>query len=666
MSGWRLLLAVAILLIAGTSCIPINGIEDRVEVHCINEYRQYCQGKPNGLKFSDGCRECKCENGAVLCKKGGCKFFSHPGQDVLDYCETVYQKNAQKLASKKKELSELETRNNATTKVDLNSDKVEELTDQEKAEATAKLQKLVETYISNQPNESTSGGVGKLPYQVNQEGTIIEEEENEQKRELVVLKPSLLQGAPFNDSVKPELGEFISKSGLTYSDNSNGDLYIHPSVSLSNHDATRINQQKEGHSHEKTPRKRSRHFGSDKHFSHASEFRPKRKPEYNTIGAVSDTTVNGLSSWPLHSEHESGHKSSAIYGSPEITARERDRSRNRNLMKNKWKEGNRRNGMLANAAYRGRSSSPKRFERKQTRIIGSSQNWPSQEEDFWGGHSASFGERYDFLPVQHYKDVKHRNHQRQSLASLQHPRYASRQKARLEKDETIGIGSVPDSHGGADSVKRNMRLIHSDYAQMQNNDLDEKKHQELLNEVKTFTVLSNIAVNLLISENVLQNNSKALKVRNAGEFKRIVAMIEESIRIMEAGVESFSIQTAAERQKLLKDIPERLKHLVDWTKTARIMLSGADDPGDDIKNEQLNEILIVMEDIASTLSAAIEKEFGKWSMDSTDETHHLEGEGHLYADANDDENSAEANEAAALEWKFTHCMMLCSRFLEMA
>ncbi|VDK44853.1 unnamed protein product [Taenia asiatica] len=620
-------------------------------------------------RFSDGCRECKCESGAVLCKKGGCKFFSHPGQDVLDYCETVYQKNAQKLASKKKELSELETRNNATTKVDLNSDKVDELTDQEKAEATAKLQKLVETYISNQPDESASGGVEKLPYQVNQEGTIIEEEK-EPKRELVASKPSLLQGSPLNESVKPELGEVISKSGLTYSDNSNGDLYIHPSVSLSNHDAAPINQQKEDHLREKTPRKRSRRFGSDKHFSHASEFRPKRKPDYNTIGAVGDITVNGLSSWPLHSEHESGHESSAIYGSPEITARERDRSRNRNLMKNKWKEGNRRNRMLANAAYRGRSSSPKRFEGKQTRIMGSSQNWPSQEEDFWGGHSTGFGERYHFIPIQHYKDVKHRNHQRQSLASLQHPRHASRQKARLEKDETIGVGSVPDSHGGAmksaDTVKRNMRLIHSDYVQMQNNDLDEKKHQELLNEVKTFTVLSNMAVNLLVSENFSQNNSKALNVRNAGEFKRIVAMIEESIRIMEAGVESFSIQTAAERQKLLRDIPERLNYLVDWTKTARVMLSGADDLGDDIKNEQLNEILIVMEDIASTLSAAIEKEFETWSMDSTDETHHLKREGHLYTDANDDANSAEANEAAALEWKLTHCMMLCSRFLEMA
>lgn len=565
------------------------------------------------------------------------------------------------MASKRKELSKLETRHNVTTKVDLNSDSVGELTDHEKAEATAKLQKLVETYISNQPDESTSGGVAKPPYQMTQEGTT-NEEEKEQKRDMVASKPPLLQESPFNHGVKPELGEFMSGSRLTYSDNSNDDLHIHPSVSIPNYDVARIYQRKERHSREKIPRKKSRHFDSDEHFIHASESQPKRNPEYSTDGSG----VNGLSSWPLHSEHESVHKSS-----PEITAQGRERSRNRNLMKNNWKQGHRRNRMLANAVYRGRNSLPKRFARKQAQIID-----PSQEEDFWGRHSAGFGERYDFIPVQHYKDVKHlagnkhRTYQRQSFASLQHPRYASRQNAQLEKDKMIGVRSVPVSHGGAmrsaDTIKRNMGLIYPDYVQMQSNELDEKKHKELLNEAKAFTVLSNMAVNLLVSENVSHNNSKALNVRNTSEFKHIVAMIEESIRVMEAEVESFSLQTAAERQKLLRDIPERLNHLVDWTKEAGVMLVSAEDPGDGIKNEQLTEILTVMEDIASTLSAAIKKELETWNMGSTDETHHLEGGEHLDDDADVDASLAEANEAAVLEWKFTHCMLLCSRFLEMA
>ncbi|EUB65106.1 hypothetical protein EGR_00375 [Echinococcus granulosus] len=647
-------------------------------------------------KFSDGCRECKCENGAVFCKKGGCKFFSHPGQDVLDYYKSghifslrqtnpctsnIYfnttntSQNAQKLATKRKELSELETRSNTTTKIDLISGKPEELTDQEKAEATAKLQKLVESYISNQSNESTLGRAEESPHQTNQKGTIIEEKKK-QKREIERSKPALLQESPPIHRVKPELGKFMSEYGLTNSNNSNGDSYVHPSDLLSNHDVAQIFESNEGYSRKRMPWKRPRPFDLDKHLNQGLESQPKRNLKHGTNGAVGEITVNRLSSWPLQSEHKKGGKKSAIYRSPEIIARGRDTSRSQNFMKNNLEQVDWRNRMLASAAHHSRYSLPKRFDRERTQFVASSPNWPTQEEDFWNSHMASFGKRYDSIPVQHYEGLKHlagnkyRNYQRQSFTLPRQPRYASRQKTRLGKDGTIDVGSVPNGHSSAmksaETIERNMRLIDPNYGQMQNNEVDEKKHQELLDEIETFTVLSNMAVNLLFSEKVSQNNSKAMNVRSIGEFKHIVAIIEESIQAIEAEIERFSLQTPSERQKLPRDIPERLKQLIDSTKKLRVMVSGADDPGDVIKSEQLNEILTMMEDIAATVSAAVEKEFEKWDMDSTDETPHLEGEGLLYDNVDDDENLAEANEAAAMRWKFTHCMMLCSRCLEMA
>ncbi|VDM30421.1 unnamed protein product [Hydatigera taeniaeformis] len=657
MSGWGALLSVALLLTTGTSCAPIQGIDDRVEVHCINEYRQYCQGKPNGL--NDGCRECKCENGAVLCKKGGCRFFARPGQDVLDYCETVYQKNAQKLAAKRRELSGAETQNNATAKVSLKSNKFDELTDHEKVEAAAKLQKLMETYISNQPEGSTLGRVEKTPYQMNFKDTIVEEE-NEQKGGVVALKPTSLKESPFNRSVAPELSEAASQSGSAYLDNSNGDM-------VSNYDTTRTHVQKESHSRQKIPRKRSNQYDIDKHFGYASEFRIKSSPEYDNDGAVGDTTVNRPSSWPLHYERGSGHKGSTIDRSPEIASHGRNGLRNRDFIKNKLKQRESRSRLLAHTAHHAPISLPKHPAKKHARIMGLPQNWPQQDQDFWSKRLDAFGERYDFQPIHYYRGSKHivgnkhQNHQRQWFASLQQPHYPSHRKSRLEKDAIFDVGPFPYNHDdamkSANIMEQNVRRAHPDYVRLENNEVDNKEYQEeLLNEITTLAALGNMAVNLLISESISKNNSQALKVRNTSEFNYIVAMIEENIQAIKVEVEKLSRQTAAERRKLLRDIPKRLKHLIDWTEKASTMLSNADQ-GDDAKSEQVNEILIVMEDISSDISAAIESD-----MDSADESHHIEGEEHLYYD----DNTAEANEAALLEWKFTQCMMLCSRCFKTA
>ncbi|VDN29722.1 unnamed protein product, partial [Dibothriocephalus latus] len=74
--------------------LPRSAASEKLEVHCIEEYGKYCGGKLSGFRFSDGCRVCKCEKTAVLCKKGPCKFFAGLDEDALDYCDGVLLRNA--------------------------------------------------------------------------------------------------------------------------------------------------------------------------------------------------------------------------------------------------------------------------------------------------------------------------------------------------------------------------------------------------------------------------------------------------------------------------------------------------------------------------------------------------------------------------------------------
>uniref|UniRef100_A0A5K3FSR8 Nuclear receptor domain-containing protein n=1 Tax=Mesocestoides corti TaxID=53468 RepID=A0A5K3FSR8_MESCO len=151
----------------------------KVEIHCIEEYRRYCDGKPSGLVFSDGCRLCKCKNRTVFCKKGGCSFFAEHDQDVLDYCDSVLEKNAQTykkaMAKTKKNVTDLEPSTKSTLTSKLNLDNTEEVAGSERVEAKANIRKLLNSYISNHLNEFTPSMIDELFHLAELEGSPAQE-----------------------------------------------------------------------------------------------------------------------------------------------------------------------------------------------------------------------------------------------------------------------------------------------------------------------------------------------------------------------------------------------------------------------------------------------------------------------------------------------------------
>ncbi|VUZ54192.1 unnamed protein product, partial [Hymenolepis diminuta] len=162
---------------------------ENVEVQCITDYRQYCKGKPNGLSFNDGCRECKCEKGAVLCRKGGCTSFAKSENDVLDYCDSINQKNIQRLEKKKEKASKLVPKPLTATKIDLDAAKPGELTEAEREEAAAKIQKHFENFLSGVITENETPS-----YKESLEGSSITAERNqEDTSRKPVLQPSFVE-----------------------------------------------------------------------------------------------------------------------------------------------------------------------------------------------------------------------------------------------------------------------------------------------------------------------------------------------------------------------------------------------------------------------------------------------------------------------------------------
>ncbi|KAM3173434.1 hypothetical protein ACTXT7_012504 [Hymenolepis weldensis] len=211
MERLKLALLTMLALILAVLCVPIRTNSENVEVQCITDYRQYCKGKPNGLSFNDGCRECKCEKGAVLCRKGDCTSFAKSEDDVLDYCDSISQKNAQRLEKKKEEASKLVPKPLTVTKIDLDAAKPGELTEAERAEAAAKIQKHFENFLSGVITETETPS-----YEENLGGSSITVERNqEDTSHEPVLQPSFIENEmPEPSTLKfQNIKPFKTKSG---------------------------------------------------------------------------------------------------------------------------------------------------------------------------------------------------------------------------------------------------------------------------------------------------------------------------------------------------------------------------------------------------------------------------------------------------------------------
>nr|CDS33772.1 60S ribosomal protein L19 [Hymenolepis microstoma] len=211
MGHLKLVFLVVLALSLDVLGAPTATKSGRVEVKCISDYRQHCRGKPSGLTFNDGCRECKCEKGAVLCRKGDCTSFAKSEDDVFDYCDSINQKNAQRLEKKIKEASKPVPQPHTATKIDIDAAKAGELTESERAEAAARIQKHFENFLSGVITETETP-----PYEENLEDPSITV-----KRRQENISPSPILQSSFSENEKePEPSTLKIQNIETFKDES--------------------------------------------------------------------------------------------------------------------------------------------------------------------------------------------------------------------------------------------------------------------------------------------------------------------------------------------------------------------------------------------------------------------------------------------------------------
>ncbi|CAL8085833.1 unnamed protein product [Calicophoron daubneyi] len=86
------------LIAIGAELSPKVGEVDRpngrrLTIRCMEDLNAYCQEKKRGFKFTDGCRECKCDGNLVRCKTPDCVYFVDPNTDPVAYCRTIFRRN---------------------------------------------------------------------------------------------------------------------------------------------------------------------------------------------------------------------------------------------------------------------------------------------------------------------------------------------------------------------------------------------------------------------------------------------------------------------------------------------------------------------------------------------------------------------------------------------
>ncbi|GAA57373.1 60S ribosomal protein L19 [Clonorchis sinensis] len=73
------------------------GDEVKLEITCIQDKQDFCQDKPQGFEFTDGCRSCQCQPTDAFCASQDCETFADPKTDPEEYCVQIMNQNSEAL-----------------------------------------------------------------------------------------------------------------------------------------------------------------------------------------------------------------------------------------------------------------------------------------------------------------------------------------------------------------------------------------------------------------------------------------------------------------------------------------------------------------------------------------------------------------------------------------
>ncbi|KAM7539952.1 hypothetical protein Aperf_G00000031235 [Anoplocephala perfoliata] len=526
MGDLRNALLIVILLSLEAFCAPVSSNDEKIEVHCISDYRQYCKGKPNGLTFSDGCRECKCEKRSVLCRKGGCSSFAKSDEDVLDYCDSVNQKNAQ-ILERKKEKSKVATKPDITAKTDFNSPKPDELTESERAEATAKILKLFDDYISGVTTETSK---------ISQErSTVSVKQENEDIPTNLVSKPG---PGGFQQKLQPSTLKFQDNAPFTSS-------------------------------------------VSQKQDSLYTTFSKKR----NRIPSRDQFDIDDeLSSWP----YQSGRRPSRripTYLKNDI-AEEYDIFAPENQYLRRERSGRRYSG-----------------------LIGASASYPNNLKGLMWDRDSLFHKNNVYrFPNQYQYDFN--NRYRDNYLRLPYPLPRPPKESPVGQDRINAVSY--DNEGKIDETGQSKY----DFVEDSQMESIEKKFDEMLGDITSFIILNRMAINLLASENASYSTEETESTRNSSEFKYIMTVLEGNLDFLEAELKEVVKQSNDEKLEFVRSMPLVLLQLTGMTKQAKATLGDSADPSELIKNQQLDGIFVMMDDVIAGVGKNIEAVNKKYHEDT--------------------------------------------------
>uniref|UniRef100_A0A0R3TBU5 DUF4378 domain-containing protein n=1 Tax=Rodentolepis nana TaxID=102285 RepID=A0A0R3TBU5_RODNA len=188
---------------------------------------------------------------------------------------------------------------------------------------------------------------------------------------------------------------------------------------------------------------------------------------------------------------------------------------------------------------------------------------------------------------------------------------------------------------------------------------NEVKYSELAKEITSFTVLNRMAYNLLASSNF---SIPSPKTRNSTEFKFTMAIIDGTLEYLESELKEVEEMSDYDTFNFYKSVPDRLSQLTDMTKRAQALSSDSAEPLEYIKNQQLEGIFVMMDDVVKEIGKMTETLSMDYDDDEASRLERLMLLDEYSRDYGECENRwTVADEIAFLKRKLDQCMKLCSQ-----
>lgn len=459
-------------------------------------------------------------------------------------------------------MSKLATKSGITNKIDFDSPKPGELTETEKAEATAKILKLFDDYISGVTTETSKVGQERSTMTVDR----------------------VKEDVPTNLLSKPDSGGIQQKS--------------HPSAIKTQSNAPFKNSvsQKEENLYKTLSKKRTR-------------IPPREQFPID----------DELSSWPHQSEiHRSRRRPTYL-----------------------------KNDMAAEYgifAPKNQFSRGQRGSRRHSGLLRASDSyWNNLRGTMWDRDSEYHRHDIYRLPNRYHGDFS-RNY-RDSYLRLPYTFPRPPQEGSIGHDMINAISY--DNAMKADEAGRPK----FDFVEDSQMEPTEKKFEGIVEDITSFTILNKMAINLLASENTSYSTENTVNTRNSSEFKYPMTILEGNLEFLEAELKEVLKRSYDEKLEFFRSVPHVLAQLTDLTRQAKDALRDSVDPSELIKNQQLEGIFVMMDDVIADIRKAFEE------VDKKNREDAFRRERLMPLD----EYADYANEISFLRRELAQCMRLCSR-----